>query len=851
MKKTLTICRLMGALSMGAFALTVAPYSYAEDAVSSAITSTTPLLITADSSAGDISTTSVTINIKNYDGKRANGSTESIVMPVEGTGGSYTIEALVINSKIDSKAAVTVDISIGIDDAETSSYEDNYESTISNFTITGLYAHCYWDTDKGTIGASLGDMLEDSSIYVYKHFAEAEGVEHYGTLAGIVLDGVEAGAMGADIKAESTGGIQNVLGITSTSWLSITGTEEYGQWYSTSVNNKIGAITGSITLEAEDADLMIAVDAEKTDIDSISGAITVINYRVEALDNGTHEASHDYGSYGIYSDKDSSIGAVSSTISITGTNSQAVGIYSLGSIGDITGDITVTSTGVVAADGTTANGNNAWGVDIRNDEFGNIAANISVTAFMDATGVRIEGQSALAAVTVASSISGTITVASTYEATAEDGTGSVKYDSEAMHATGISLYDHSHVSTIDAEINVTANEADARGIVIYGDASDDTSIGMITSTITTYVASAETYTITSTAGLVEGDTHVTGHDYQYASVGILNYEESIILEIGDGASINATGAGDNYGINNNGSVGIMFSGDVEILTSGGVNNYALNANNNLTLMQSATSGDAANVTLQGDIVVTEKLTFDSGSYTLKSADSSKNILIDTGSHAGVDINQYTALADTNGVQKTGDATMVTLSDSADFDSSVLTFNITTDLTDVLMTIEDGADALNISTVQVVLSNDYYNSLTANGTEFDTLESMTFTVIGFEDVTDIATSALEKVTFSLMYYADDGSLKYYYDTDAAVAEYGSATIAIVDEEGNTFTVDSSTDLYGGNGSESSDITESVYSYYVGHYNFVAGASTYSIPEPSTATLSLLALAALLSRRKRSV
>lgn len=195
--------------------------------------------------------------------------------------------------------------------------------------------------------------------------------------------------------------------------------------------------------------------------------------------------------------------------------------------------------------------------------------------------------------------------------------------------------------------------------------------------------------------------------------------------------------------------------------------------------------------------------------------------------------------------------MVTLSDSADFDSSVLTFNITTDLTDVLMTIEDGADALNISTVQVVLSNDYYNSLTANGTEFDTLESMTFTVIGFEDVTDIATSALEKVTFSLMYYADDGSLKYYYDTDAAVAEYGSATIAIVDEEGNTFTVGSSTDLYGGNGSESSDITESVYSYYVGHYNFVAGASTYSIPEPSTATLSLLALAALLSRRKRSV
>lgn len=133
----------MGALSMGAFALTVAPYSYAEDAVSSAITSTTPLLITADSSAGDISTTSVTIDIENYDSERADGLTDSIVIPTEGTGGSYTIEALVINSKIDSKAAVTLNISIGIDDAETSSYEDNYESTISNFTITGLYAHCY------------------------------------------------------------------------------------------------------------------------------------------------------------------------------------------------------------------------------------------------------------------------------------------------------------------------------------------------------------------------------------------------------------------------------------------------------------------------------------------------------------------------------------------------------------------------------------------------------------------------------------------------------------------------------------------------------------------------------------
>lgn len=195
--------------------------------------------------------------------------------------------------------------------------------------------------------------------------------------------------------------------------------------------------------------------------------------------------------------------------------------------------------------------------------------------------------------------------------------------------------------------------------------------------------------------------------------------------------------------------------------------------------------------------------------------------------------------------------MVTLASDTSFDNQTLVFYITEDLSDVLMTITAGSDALDISAVQVVLSYEYYNELTKDGSDFSTIENMDFTVIGFEDTSEIASSALENVTFSLMYYtdADELTLAYYEDKTQYVADGDSTTLFITDDDGSTlFTLDTeTTDLYGGNGSESADITESVYTYYVGKYSFVAGAS--SIPEPSTATLSLLALAGFCARRRR--
>lgn len=672
--------------------------------------------------------------------------------------------------------------------------------------------------DSATMSSTLPDLGEDTSINVYKYF-DVDG--HYGTLIGIKLDGIEAGDLGADITVISTGGADELYGITSTTWL----TDDTGSIK----HNEIGVIAGNITLSADDASLMIAVNAQNTNIEGITGTISITNGREDYLDGDNyHTGISEGGSYGVFIDANSAVGFIDSTITVDGTASQAFGIYSLGSVGDITGTITVDSINDDMEEHGDHTGTNAWGVDIESADYGNIDADITVNAYMDATGIKINtGGVTSFATGDAPSISGTITVSSTLDTVYLTDETLAKHEGDAHHATGISLYDFSNISEISADITVTANEGDARGIIIYSSSTNETNVGLITSTINVATSSDGNYTTTD------------GTTSNYISVGIRNDEETLILNIGDGASITANGAGDNYGINNNGSSGIMFSGSVDITAEGGLNNYSLHSNTNLTVMQSSTIATEAKVSLTGDIYTTGSLTFDSGSYTLTAGAGSDSVSIDA--NEGVIVNQYSQNVDSNGVIKTGVSTSIKANSVIDFNNETLSFYITEDLDGVLITVADGADLTNLNNVQVILSNDYYTAL-MDECGVEGFEELNFTVIGFENTDDIATSNLETVSFSLMYYDDNGILQYYQDTEIETTE--DSDIAI-------FSSSSSPVLYGADTTNLGEptIPADTYSYYVGKYAFVADAESQSIPEPSTATLSLLALAGLCVRRRR--
>ncbi len=739
---------------------------------------------------------------------------------------------------IDANVEVGVDYTEWVDDGSTA------YTPVTQFEIGGIHAEYTWE---GTDYQShITEVTEDAIIKVYKYFpvAVVDGSTHYGTLQGIVLENATMGSMNGTIIVESTGGSGSIYGISSRF-------DSADMFEATKQEYAIKFIGGSITLTADDAETMRGIDNEdNSSIGSINSTIIVTNHREDAIVYDSTDTTK--GVFGIYNAASGSIGDVEGSITVNAQTSRAFGIDSMGSIGNISADIDVHSSGYYDEDGLVSEGSNAWGIMIQNDDFGNITSNsIKVEAGKDAYGILLltgETSDSASKIDV-----GTITVTSNnYDEV--DGT---THEGNPYEAKGISLDGTANIESIHVDnMTVTAEVGDATGIYLTTGAK----VGTISGTINVSNNTDATYTRTD------------GTIAYYNSEGIRNYyatsdttQEAEALELAN-LTINVTGKGDNVGIQVKGGDSnlvpvVNFSGDVSVNATGGVANEAVRADNAVILRQSINEGaTAANVTLQGDLDATEGVTFDSGTYVLKGSNSwtysatdgtnHTNVADITESGTGISvtyaatsgsmvINQYSASSE---VQAAFDQqTQLDVQSDLNMNGNKLTFNITADLSDVLMVVSDESDVLNISTVEVVLSCDYYTELMAEakaalGADATDIEikayfeqNNTFTVIGAESI-DLL-SCFETVDFALMYYDESGNLIKYEDTDESMAIFENDAI-----DGDVLTDDSYYDADG------------VYTYYTGHYDF-CGPITLNVPEPSTATLSLMALAGLLARRRR--
>lgn len=568
-------------------------------------------------------------------------------------------------------------------------------------------------------------------------------------------------------------------------------------------------------------------------IGSIAGSITV--------NAGT-------AAYGIQNAK--VVGDVSASVTVTaGTN--AHGINSSSSIGDISGDVDVT-----------AKGSYAMGVRNSGSTVGNITGDITVNAYTSAYGIYSTAGDV-------GDIDSTIIV----DSQTSSATGVYNYGDSmgtvlgAITVNGYSaaygINNYADMGDVNADIKASATKASGEAFGIYLGASS--SIGTIGGSITvTGDWSYGIYTESSAAINFAGGTSITStNSYDdayslYSTAGELTIKVDGVLNLTGNIDVNdgsytETETGTSYATGN----GALTIGSGEVSLSSG----STIAASTLTISEGAT----LSLTIAGDYTLTsESLTFsnlgtlnltagaelvDDQKYAISadttsdfSGDSAGNVVAYGGTVEGdyfiVSETQNLVLDDStsSGVTTKVKNARVVVSNKDEDTSIVMNFNASSGVTISAVT-----TVTELTEIKLTIDEDG----TLTETSVNSLDS-SFAVFVEETMSsDLTIVAAEAYYFAVSDLAVGESVELIFDVGEGY-DISQFTVYHLSEGETEWSVDDTITTISYDGQYLSAIVTGFSSF---GYTITKSATADVVPEPSTATLSLLALAGLLARRRR--
>lgn len=515
--------------------------------------------------------------------------------------------------------------------------------------------------------------------------------------------------------------------------------------------------------------------------------------------------------YGIYASGTSvSVGTsdtdtkISADISVTSTNGYAAGILfsSSTTYSDFTGTIDVSAATI------------AYGFNLSKATItGDIASDsISVTGTSMANGIYLWGTSSYNA-TIEGEISSDISVTAT---------------SSSSTAYGLNLAAYSSVGDVSGDIDVTGNTA--YGIAIASTASIGDISGSISATGTTaygiYTDSSETLSFGNGASVSAATTSSDGTAYAiYTSTDSLSLDVDGSLSISGNVSVNADGSG---------SLTIA-SGAVALSEGSKILADSITINEDATL----------SIIVSESTVLTNDSISGSGTISLSAGlNANYGDEFDISDDDNADFNSLTNLVVYGG---TVSGNSFTVSESESLVLNASTFTKTNEV--------------KVSANGILVVSDDTTSITMN---FSTSETTTvYAVTTVTDATtvngvDLAISFEDFVETSMGGSTIEVAEAYYFDVSTLGDNDSVEVIFYVGEDYDTSQI---TVYHLENGDKSWSDADQITSFtydgqylyvYVDGFSAIAYAVTsenYTIPEPSTATLSLLALAGLYARRRR--
>lgn len=556
-------------------------------------------------------------------------------------------------------------------------------------------------------------------------------------------------------------------------------------------------INNSGTMSDIDATIIAtsyASDADATGIEN-SGTIAQIS--------GDITVSGSYQAYGI-TNFGSITGDVSASISSSATDNMAYGIYNFGCMGEISATIDSSSTNNMAA-----------GIVIyENASAGDITGKITAEAYSAAFGIINEGAI------------GDITATITSTSTADD-------------ANGLYITAGSTTGTIYSSIMAVA-EGDGMAYGIYTKSTDALSFGDGASVTATSGAGGDSaFSIFSTAGSLtlasEGTVALNGHVYLLATEG----ETSLTVRDGTVAlSAGSTITASTITINEGATLSLVVMGSDTITAESvtGTGSLSLSAGVDLdaaTYYFTSYSEDKDYAVVSNDInVTTYGGSLVNNVFTVSAA---QTLTLDGDDlETGVTLTTDNARVEVSSSSTTPEAESTTImmnfsTTGVDAENSIKVYAVTTvtELTEISFTTttEDSTTATTVTQLDQSFA-EYVKEFTGSDYSIEVAEAYHVDVAGL----NAAAGDSVEVIFDVGEGYEDATITVYHLGDTAESWDDATTIT-------NFTYDGQY------------LTAYVTGFSTVSYSIVTMAEEDVIPEPSTATLSLLALAALCARRKR--
>lgn len=714
-------------------------------------------------------------------------------------------------------------------------------ATIISTNTAGNATGIYNDGSIGSIGMAAN--ADGASGIIVSSAATSWGIHNQGTI----------GSIDTDIKVSSSSSSNQSYGI-------------YNEGIIGSTDSDKDAIAGSITVTGE-GDASFGV----YNVEATTGSITA-DIKATALGGDALGIDNERGI----------IKAIDSTLVVESVKGLAFGINNYyGSIGSVSGEIIVSSTGAFY-------NKEVYGIS-NSGTMGAIRADISATAAGYGSVYGIESSGSLG------DISGTISATSSSKSFS-----SSIYDANAY---GLYLGSDSSVGTISAAISATSGASytgstagtHGNATAFYTESAQDLVFAEGASLTATTQGTGNAYGLQFDSGTKNDSISFgAGVDVTASATGTgnatavytYNYYGEVTLDLGEGAQLSASVADETaqaFGVVAASALRIEASGDASIsamASSETATTKAISANKTLTV---ATAG-TLNIT--GDVVVNSG-SYDGagmGAFTVEQG----KVAISSGSQV---------LADSITINS-GATLALVIADDDTISSSSVTNNGTLSLS-AGTTLKDGDYALSSNSGLTVggTVKTYGGSLSGNTftvAEAKTLvldatsgsatvgangrlvvtnsDSSTSIVMNFNSSTDTIVKAVTTVTdktsitgsATIQSFADfaaasmTGNLEiaeaYHFDIEML----NGATVELIFYVGEEVTADDIAifhlaDTEGAEWSTSDQLTDfSLSDGYLTVYTDSFSSIGYAfstVPEPSTATLSLLALAGLCARRRR--
>ncbi len=585
---------------------------------------------------------------------------------------------------------------------------------------------------------------------------------------------------------------------------------------------------------------------------NIAGSITV--------EGGESQYPGMAKAYGIYSNDDGDMGEISANLTVSTVNSQAFGINNSGTIESINID-SASIAGEVYSIKVTCDGNSGstTGIDNSGIITNGIRADIISQSGASAMGLKntgtIGGDVTLSLNTSGRSSSYGINNSGTIE-----GVSTVKGSVTSSSSSAYAVYNSKTMGDVILDTSMTSSGTSSSNKIagVYNKGA----MGDISGSINVAATGAlKAYGIELTSDATVGtiNTTINASSNTGNAYGIYT-ASSNALNLGDGASISAESAeGKAYSIYSTGDLSIAAQGTAKL--NGDVSVKA-DGSGALTL------GSGTVTVSEGSTIQADSITIDSGANlalviagndTISSSSVANNGTLSLSAGTGLAADEYSLSANSDltvdGTVKTyggtlsGNTFTVSQAKSLTLNATTEQSGATVDLNGRLIVTADaesGDDTtitMNFSSTNVITVNAVTTVTTAT-----TVGDFTIAT-NFSDYVE-STLVDSTIQSAAAYYFDVANMTEGVDSVELVFNVGAmgedvdiAIFHLDDQENATWT----------------DITESANYSYDGEnlYVIADGFSSYgyslsrgsAVPEPSTATLSLLALAGLCARRRR--